>query len=317
MPLLCLAKVSDIALATSAAAKTILQLKAPSNVVLEVRELEVSFDGISATDDTVLCEALRQTTDGTPNTNTGATVVKCNDSYSESVQSTVATSTGNWTSEPTASDIVWVERVHTQRARIVKFAPGELVVKGGGRIAIRCTDTAGTVNRKATCSIRFDEGALYWVITHTLSINASIQCPFIWVKSPTNRRFKIYEAGVSWNVSGTNASAGMGQADIVRYTDDASGGTSLTFMKPDGSYAESVGMTAQGVNNSNGTFTTTTPAVGNKLRYLYLHGQNTLVWVAPSDEEAIAVESGGRAGLYLQNPTAATAICKAYLLLKE
>jgi len=130
-------------IATGTAKKTLLQLLAPANQRLKVKEISVSFDGISNTDEPVNVQILRQTTAGTM---TALTPQKLNESDGETLQGTAQHTA---TAEPTGTSEVMGEQVHPQGG-FTWQAPfgGEIVIKGGDRLGIAVT--AGvTVNAKA------------------------------------------------------------------------------------------------------------------------------------------------------------------------
>ncbi len=72
------AKTAEVA--TGTALKTIMQLMAAANHRVKVKELSISFKGVSNTDAPILVEVLRQTTAGTM---TALTLVKNNDADDE------------------------------------------------------------------------------------------------------------------------------------------------------------------------------------------------------------------------------------------
>jgi hypothetical protein len=126
----------EIAL-TAATAKTILQIVAPTHQRIKVRGFSVSFDGTSPSAEPVQVELVRQTSAGTMSS---ATPVKDDDSLPETIQ---ATAQKTATSEPTTTDILRRYDVHPQTGYERAFADGELTIKGGGRLGLRCTAPAG------------------------------------------------------------------------------------------------------------------------------------------------------------------------------
>jgi hypothetical protein len=145
--ILCVAQTSEVALA-AATVKTVLQVVAPANQRLKIKEWGVSFDGVSVTGEPVQVELLRQTTAGTMTALTPVKLV----AGSETVQ---ATAQHTATAEPTAGDILDSQEVHPQGGygKIFPFNQ-EIEVPGGGRLGIRCTAPA-IVNVRA--KIVFEE----------------------------------------------------------------------------------------------------------------------------------------------------------------
>lgn len=126
---------SDQAIGTST--ETLLQVTAGTNNPLTVHRFGVSFKGTSATGQPVLVEVLRQTTAGTASSVTPRETT-------DTSQTIQATAQDTYTSEPTSGDILYRELVHPQGGWHERLLPGELVVAGGGRIAIRTNNTGGT-----------------------------------------------------------------------------------------------------------------------------------------------------------------------------
>jgi len=119
---------------SAATVKTIVRVKAPANQMVKVLAWGVSFDGTVSTNEPVVVQLLRQTTDGT---GTSFTAKKVNDSISTSVQSTTHK---DFSAEPTAGDILDTKEIHPQSGLHIIFPPGqEPIVGGGGRLAIRAT----------------------------------------------------------------------------------------------------------------------------------------------------------------------------------
>lgn len=118
---------------------TLLQLVAPANQRLRVKEISVSFKGVVNTDAPILVQVLRQTTAGTM---TALTPQKMNENDGETLQ---ATAQHTASSEPTGSTEVMGEEVHPQGGFLWQ-APfgGELIVKGGNRVGIAVTAGAST-----------------------------------------------------------------------------------------------------------------------------------------------------------------------------
>jgi hypothetical protein len=124
--------------------KTVLQLVAPSGIIVAVQECLLSFDGVSNTGEPVQWELLRQTTAGTM---TARNPLKTKDT-STAVQ---ATGQENATAEPTAGDILACGHLHPQAGMLypLPLPDGELELAGGGRLGLRINAPAA-VNCRAT-----------------------------------------------------------------------------------------------------------------------------------------------------------------------
>lgn len=123
---------------TAATAKTILQLVAPANHRVALKGFSVSFDGISPTAAAVQVELVRQTTAGTMSP---ATPALDDDSLPEAIQTTAQK---NATAEPTAGAVVRRYNIHPQDGLERVFdLDEELLIKGGGRLGLRCTAPEG------------------------------------------------------------------------------------------------------------------------------------------------------------------------------
>lgn len=119
---------------TGGAAKTILQLVAPTNQALMLKGLQVTFDGTSSTATPGLVKLARQSTAGTMS---AATIRKSPRSdEGETIQSTAQY---NATAEPTTGDVDRMWHVHPQLGFIYEFPYGDFYkVPGGGRVGIIC-----------------------------------------------------------------------------------------------------------------------------------------------------------------------------------
>ena len=125
---------TEVALA-AATAKTIVQLIAPTNYSLKIKEWGVYFDGISTTAEPVQVRLLKQTTAGTMSSLTPALR-----KGSAAVQSTAQHTA---TVEPTAAAVMAVREVHPQSGYQEKFAFGdEIELLSAERIGIECTAPA-------------------------------------------------------------------------------------------------------------------------------------------------------------------------------
>lgn len=125
---------------------TLLQLVAPANQRVAVKQVSVGFDGVVNTNTPVLVQLFRQTTAGTVS-GSSATIKPKADDISTAVQSTVQ---DGFTVEPTYGDLLWSMTVHPQTGCIYPLPiPGEIIVKGGGRLGLVCT-APQSVNAIAT-----------------------------------------------------------------------------------------------------------------------------------------------------------------------
>lgn len=124
---------------TGTSVKTLLQIIAPTNQRLLVKEASVSFKGIVSTGTPAKVDILRQTTAGTM---TSLTPVKWNSADDETLQITAQHTS---TSEPTAGDVLWSEEVHPQTGYTWQAPFGmEFVVPGGTRLGLRVTTAETT-----------------------------------------------------------------------------------------------------------------------------------------------------------------------------
>lgn len=105
-------RVADQALA-AATAETLLQLGTPSTRRAKLCEWGVSFDGITAVDEPVLVELLRQTTGGTAS---AATEVP----QDQADPAALVVAQSAFTVEPTAGDVLEAHRVTPNGGLIVK-----------------------------------------------------------------------------------------------------------------------------------------------------------------------------------------------------
>lgn len=123
------------AVTTGTAAKTLVQLVAPANQRIKVKEISISFNGISNTATPILVEIVRQTSAGTMS---ALTLRKADPDDSETIQSSALQ---NATVEPTdGGDVPMAEYVHPQTGYTWQAPFGEeLVIPGGGRLGVRVT----------------------------------------------------------------------------------------------------------------------------------------------------------------------------------
>ena len=136
-------------IATGTSAKTLLQLIAASNHRTLVREVHISFEGVTATDAPIQVRILRQSTAGTMSS---LTLVKNSDSDDETLQTTALHTAS---AEPTAGDVLLSRFVHPQGGFSLILPPGrEFVIKGGGRLGVEVTASVGV---DALVSAEFEE----------------------------------------------------------------------------------------------------------------------------------------------------------------
>jgi hypothetical protein len=129
---------------TGTVKKTILQLVAPANHRLLVKEISVSFNGRSSTALPINVQVERQSSAGTM---TALTPRKINTSDDETPLSSAQHTA---TVQPTSGEEVLGENVHPQGGSLLWQAPfgGEIVIKGGERLGI-AIKAANTTNVKA------------------------------------------------------------------------------------------------------------------------------------------------------------------------
>lgn len=114
---------------TGTSAKTLVQLIAAANHAVLLDDIEVAFNGVSATAEPIRIRVLRQTTAGTA---TSLTLVKDPDDAAETLQTTASHTA---TAEPTAGDVLLETYCHPQtgwswsvpRERAIKIGGGDRV----------------------------------------------------------------------------------------------------------------------------------------------------------------------------------------------
>ena len=125
------AQTPPILLPNPSAKKTLLQVEAPTNQRLLVKEVSISFNGDSTTDRPIVVKVERQNDAGTM---TSLTPQRLDPGVAETPQSSV---TQNATAEPTAGELLISEFVHPQLGytwRADLTIP--LTVQGAGRLAV-------------------------------------------------------------------------------------------------------------------------------------------------------------------------------------
>jgi hypothetical protein len=125
-------------ISSGTAAKTLLQVVAASNVPVKISRFHVSTKGTSSSASPLKCRVIRQSDAGTMS---AATPKKLDPGRDETLQ---VTAQKNATAEPTPTDELFVFEVHPQgggHTEQTRFGE-EVIVPGGGRIAIEVTAAA-------------------------------------------------------------------------------------------------------------------------------------------------------------------------------
>ncbi len=138
-----------------ATAKTVVGIKAPTNQVVRVHEIAISFDGAVSTNAPVIVDINRVTfaTNGPGTNSTTATPAKRDPGRAETVQTTAAY---NWTTEPTvltAQQSIDIPQFNGVYHLIIPFTV-PLIVVGGQGLCITCNSPT-VVN--CTGHITFEE----------------------------------------------------------------------------------------------------------------------------------------------------------------
>lgn len=121
----------------AATAKTVLQVKAPTNQRIRLVAWGVYFDGTSVSAEPVNIKLVRQSDAGTMSS---VTPTKTDDSLPETIQSTASVDAS---SEPTTGDVVKFMNIHPQSGYEAETGvKNEEWIKGGGRLAIIITAPA-------------------------------------------------------------------------------------------------------------------------------------------------------------------------------
>lgn len=124
-------------ISSGTAKQVVLQVIAPANQRVKVKEIAISFKGIVNTDAPILCAVERQSTAGSGGTS--LTPVKVVTSDSETIQST-ALKAINGSTMPTVTNTEMTEEVHPQGGFLWQAPYGEeLIVAGGERLGIAVT----------------------------------------------------------------------------------------------------------------------------------------------------------------------------------
>ena len=133
------ASVDNVALA-AATAKTVLQVATPATLRAVVREMQVSFDGVTASAVPGLVELLLQTTAGTASANTPAP-------HDAAAPASLVTASQNATVEPTAGTVIRRFRISPYGGLLIARFDGldgmePIRLPVSGRLGLRCTFAA-------------------------------------------------------------------------------------------------------------------------------------------------------------------------------
>src|SRR5687768_9105276 len=115
-----IAKITGVA--TGTALKTLLQVVAPTNQRVKIKEIGIGFHGISNTAEPILIQLMRQSTAGTMS---ALTLVKEDDTTPESIQSTAQHTA---TVEPTAGDVIRTWTIHPQTSMVYQLPLGDEII---------------------------------------------------------------------------------------------------------------------------------------------------------------------------------------------
>lgn len=133
-----IARVAGVASGT--AAKTLIQLLAPTNQRVKIKEVGIGLHGTSNVAEPITVDLLRQTTAGTAS---ALALAKEDDTRPEAIQTTAQQTV---TAEPTAGDIIRTWTIHPQTSQVYQLPiEDEITLGGGKRLGLRVT-AAATVN---------------------------------------------------------------------------------------------------------------------------------------------------------------------------
>ena len=129
--------------------ETLIQIVSASGSTCEVAGWGISFEGVTAANEPVLVDLLRQSTAGTP----GATPTPVE--WREGALAAGATAGTGFSAEPTAGDILHTEYIDPEGGYNVFYPPGERpVFVNGGRLGLRAL---ANDNVNCTAWVLFDE----------------------------------------------------------------------------------------------------------------------------------------------------------------
>lgn len=130
---------STVAL-TATTAKTVLGIKAATNVCIKVTEVGISFDGATSSNAPVVCESMQSTfaTNGPGTNSTSVTPAKRDTGRAETIQATAAKT---WTTEPTVLTLQRVIDVGAFNGVFYNIFPFDtpFIIIGGQGFVIRLT----------------------------------------------------------------------------------------------------------------------------------------------------------------------------------
>lgn len=141
----------NITLVSASGPLTLLQLIAPTNQGLILKQCEVSMNGITAADPSVYFDVVVETTAGTMSSATAA-IAKRDATMSESIQMTAQHTA---TVTPTATDIKWGGYYHEMTGGVIPLK--NIRIPGGTRLGIRYTSGTLTATTKCAISVEVDE----------------------------------------------------------------------------------------------------------------------------------------------------------------
>lgn len=137
---------------TAGDAKTLLQVVAASDKPIHLREMGVSFNGVTSADEPSEVQLCRQDDAGT---SSAVTPRKDNEDDSNNLG---VTARGAFTAEPTTTTAIlrsWY--VHGQAGLVMRFDAGEVVCGSGNRLAIRILCPSGVTSMDAHGYMAGDE----------------------------------------------------------------------------------------------------------------------------------------------------------------
>lgn len=146
-----LAPTAAITMSSASGPITALQLVAPTNQAVLVKEIAISMNGITAADAPVLWDIVVQTTAGTM-TSLTSSLVKENTAFGETIQMTAQHTA---TVEPTTTDVKWREYYHEMTGGVMTLK--NIRIPGGGRLGVRYTSGTLTATTKCVVSARCEE----------------------------------------------------------------------------------------------------------------------------------------------------------------
>ena len=124
----------------AATAKSVLGIKAATNVCVKVTEVSVSFDGATSTNAPAVCEFMQSTfgANAPGTSSTSVTPAKRDTGRAETIQATAAKA---WTVEPTALTLQQSLDVGQYNGVVVKMFPfaSPFIVIGGQGVVLRVT----------------------------------------------------------------------------------------------------------------------------------------------------------------------------------